>query len=182
MAPALNHEGDGVGLLFLDLFEQLHEVFDGHGQILNAVDQAHLHQRAGAQMPAFGGIAGILGYQAVYLAVAGLQQALDIVPAAVYVIVEHLDIVGQLVLIIVDRKDVAGEAQLLREAVVAVPEDVGVIPAGHLERYVGFEVLVFQVFPFNDDVELLQQDLIQDPVGDRRGMLQVVRDREPDLL
>ena len=182
MAPALHHEGDGVGILFLDLLQQGNKVFHGGGQVVNAVDQTHFLHGSRTQVPAHSGVSGVLGGQAVQLAVAGAEHTLDIGPAAVHAFVKDLDPVGKLVFQIIHGQNVTGLAQLLGQRVVGVPQDVGIVVAGHLQCDVGGIVGILQVLPVHDDVELFQQDLIQNVVFDAVSTFLVVSDGQSNLL
>ena len=66
--------------------------------------------------------------------------------------------------------------------IVGVPQDVGIVVAGHLQCDVGGIVGILQVLPVHDDVELFQQDLIQNVVFDAVSTFLVVSDGQSNLL
>ena len=124
-------------------------------------------------MPAHSGHAGVLGGQAVHLAVGGYQVLLNIGPASVDAFVKHLDEVRQFILIFVDAQQLAGQRNFVDLTNAGLPDDIGIVVACKLQQDVVIEVCFFDVFPLEDHVELLQQDLVQNGILNRILAFQV---------
>ena len=182
VVPVIGEEGNGVGVGCLDVLQQLNELIHGIRNIFHTVNDAQFHHGACAVVPALGGHAGILGGQNVHLAVGGDQIFLNICPAAFDALIKHLDEVRKLILILINAQQLAGQRNFVGLAGIGLPDDVGVVIAGKLQQNVVIEVCFFDVFPLEDHVELLQQNLIQNGILDRVLALQVCRHLDDNLF
>ena len=173
VVPVIGEEGNGVGVGCLDVLQQLNELIHGIRNIFHTVNDAQFHHGACAVVPALGGHAGILGGQNVHLAVGGDQIFLNICPAAFDALIKHLDEVRKLILILINAQQLAGQRNFVGLAGIGLPDDVGIVVACKLQQDVVIEVCFFDVFPLEDHVELLQQDLVQNGILNRILAFQV---------